>query len=120
MAKKVLVVEDELDVLKVVSFVLRKRGYEVVEAVDGQQALALAYEKKPDLVVLDLFLPVLDGREVSAKLKADKQLRAIPILLLTASADNIIQKAQECNAHDYLLKPFDYTELLQKVEKLLQ
>jgi len=120
MAKKVLIVEDETDVLKVVSFVLRKKGYEIYEAVDGQQAVELAQKIKPDLIVLDLFLPVMDGREVSTKLKSNEQLCAIPILLLTASADNITQKAQECRAQDYLLKPFDYIELLQKVERLLQ
>tara|TARA_B100000315_G_scaffold73020_1_gene66659 strand:+ start:733 stop:1095 length:363 start_codon:yes stop_codon:yes gene_type:complete len=119
MQKKILVVEDEVDVLKVVGFVLKKKGYSVISALDGEKGLELVKEERPDLILLDFYLPVMDGLALSKKLKADSELSKIPILLLTASADNITQKAKECQANDYLLKPFDYTVLLQKVKNLI-
>jgi DNA-binding response OmpR family regulator len=119
MAKKILVVEDEPDILRVVEFIFKKKGYHVFSATDGKQALDLAKRCSPDLVILDFFLPVMSGKEVSSSLKADENLKDIPVLLLTASADDIETKARECQVDDYLLKPFEYGELIEKAEKLL-
>ena len=119
MGKKILVVEDEPDVLKIIDFILKKKGYQVITAVDGQEAIEKAREFLPELIILDFFLPLMSGKEVSEHLKADQALRFIPLLLLTASAENIQEKARECRADDYLLKPFEYLELLGKIEKLL-
>jgi two-component system, OmpR family, alkaline phosphatase synthesis response regulator PhoP len=120
MSKKILVVEDEPDVLKVIDFILNKKGYQVITAIDGKQALDLAKEHHPDLIILDFFLPVMTGKEVGEQLNIDEDLKNIPILLLTASADDIAKKAKECKVNDYLLKPFEYTELLERIDALLK
>jgi CheY-like chemotaxis protein len=119
MAKKILVVDDEPDILHEVSFILQKKGYEVIPATNGQEALDCIEEKHPDLVILDLWLPLIDGIEVGRRVKADEALRDIPIVLLTASVDNIEGKVKEARADDYLLKPFDYMELLEKVKRFV-
>jgi CheY-like chemotaxis protein len=119
MAKKILVVEDEPDILRVIEFIFKKKGYHVFSATDGEQALDLAKRYSPDLVILDFFLPVMSGKDVSGSLKADERLKDIPVLLLTASADDIENKAKECQVDDFLLKPFEHGELIEKAEKLL-
>jgi CheY-like chemotaxis protein len=118
--KKVLIVDDEPDLLKVVSFRLKKAGYEVVTAVDGKIAIDLIAGSRPDLVLLDLRMPVMDGAEFCAKIKSDETLKGIPIILLTASSGGkIAEKAKELKVDDYLVKPFDCNMLLGKVQKLI-
>lgn len=120
MAKKILVVDDEPDVLKIVTFRLKKEGYEVITARDGQEALDLVNRERPDLVLLDLRLPVVDGYEVCKRLKTDEDLRQIPVILLTASsATKIAEKTKDFQAEDYLIKPFEPEELLDKVKKFI-
>ncbi|MDD5194571.1 MAG: response regulator [Candidatus Omnitrophica bacterium] len=121
MAKKVLVVDDEPDVLKVVSFRLKKAGYEVLTAVNGKIAIDLILEDKPDLIILDLRMPVMDGYEVCTKIKADETLKKIPVILLTASSggSNITEKMVELKADDCMIKPFNADELLKKVQKFI-
>ncbi|UCD55299.1 MAG: response regulator [Candidatus Omnitrophota bacterium] len=121
MAKKILVVDDEPDILKVVTFRLRKAGYKVVTAEDGQKALDLAQREKPDLILLDLRLPVIDGYEVCRKLKSDELFKKIPIIFLTASsAATIIDKTKKFKADDYLIKPFEPDDLLKKVKRFMK
>lgn len=120
MPKKILVVDDEPDILKVVVFRLKKKGYEILSATDGQTALDVAKAQRPDLIVLDLRLPVIDGIEVSKRIKADNDLKNTPIILLTASSDNILEKSKTCHADDYLTKPFDPNELFDKIKRFLQ
>ncbi len=119
MKHKILVVDDEPDILHEVSFILEKKGFEVITAEDGQQALDRVKDNRPDLIVLDLWLPLVDGIQVGQTLKGCEQTKDIPIILLTASADNIEMKVKEALVDDYLLKPFDYHELLSKVESFL-
>jgi len=119
MMKKILVVDDEEDILKEVTFILRKKGFEVLCAADGKEALEIATQQNPDLILLDLFLPIFDGTVVGKRLKTSDAFKHIPIILLTASADNIEEKRDECMADDYILKPFDYKELLEKLSKFL-
>ncbi len=121
MAKKILLVDDEPDILKVVTFRLRKTGYEIITAEDGQKALDLIKAQRPDLVLLDLNLPIIDGSEVCKQVKADDELKSIPIILLTAtsSMNKIADKAKEIKADDYLIKPFDPEELLKRVKKFI-
>ncbi len=121
MAKKILVVDDEPDILKVVTFRLRKAGYEIITAEDGQKALNLIKTQRPDLVLLDLRLPVIDGSEVCKQVKADDEVKNIPIILLTATShiNKIADKAKELKADDYLIKPFDPEELLKRVKKFI-
>lgn len=120
MPKKILVVDDEVDILKVVTFRLRKSGYEILTAVDGREGLELIRNERPDLILLDLRLPVIDGYEVCRQVKADEELKNIPVILLTASsAAKIIERTKEFKADDYIIKPFNPTELLEKVKKLI-
>lgn len=120
MAKKVLIVDDEPDVLKIVSFRLKAAGYEITTASDGREALDSAEKDRPDLILLDLRMPVMDGYEVCRKLKSDENLKNIPVIFLTASSGATIKdKAREYKADDYIVKPFEPEDLLRKVKKII-
>ena len=120
MAKKILVVDDEPDLLKVVTFRLRKLGYDIIEATAGQKAIALIQEHRPDLILLDLRLPIMDGWEVCRRVKADDQLKHIPIIILTASAGALnSEMTKELKAEYLLVKPFEPEKLLEIVKKLI-
>ncbi len=117
----VLVVEDERDIQDLVEFNLRQSGYRVLKAADGLDGLRLAQSEKPDLVVLDLMLPGMDGKEVCRRLKQGESTRTIPILMLTALAeetDRII--GFEIGADDYLTKPFSPRELSLRIQAILR
>lgn len=119
MAKKILFVDDEPDVLAVVTFRLKKAGYEIVSAVNGQEALDLAGKVNPDLVLLDLRLPIISGEEVCRKIKSDDKLKHIPVILFTASIDNMEDKVKGAGADDFITKPFDPEQLIQKIKKFI-
>ena len=120
MAKKILVVDDEPDILKVVIFRLKRAGYDVSTAVDGQGALDLVHKDKPDLMLLDLRLPIIDGTEVAKRVKSDEELKNIPIIILTASSDaSRYKEIEEIKADDFMLKPFNPEELMVKVKKFI-
>ncbi len=120
MRKKVLIVEDEPDILRVVSYRLERSGYEVITAVNGDEALELVRKENPDLIFLDLRLPVTDGYEVCRELKSDEIFRSIPIIVLTASSGRAIaEEARDLKADDWLVKPFDPEDLLEKVDKFI-
>jgi len=119
MAKRILVVDDEPDILKIAVFRLKKAGYEILSAHDGQEALDLIQKHTPDLILLDLILPHMNGDEVCKRTKADGKLRHIPIILFTASTIDIQKKFKDMGAEDYLIKPFGPEELLNKVKKFL-
>jgi two-component system alkaline phosphatase synthesis response regulator PhoP len=120
MAKKILVVDDEPDILKIVTFRLKKAGYEVTSAMDGQAALEAIRQNKPDLVFLDVRLPVIDGPELCLRIKNDESLRAIQVIFLTASSDSMDKvRAKELNAEGVLFKPFESEELLAMVHSLI-
>ena len=121
MRYKILVVDDEPDILRVVIFRLKKLGYEVLTASDGKEGLDLIKSKRPDLVLLDFRLPTIDGLEITRRVKADDELKNIPIILLTASSTvEISKKAEEANADDCITKPFEPEELLAKVKSFLE
>lgn len=120
MSKKILVIDDEPDILKELSFILRKYGFTVSTGINGQEAIDLAEEFKPDLIILDVFMPCVSGSEAGRAIKQRDDLKHIPIILLTASIDNIEEKRIECMADDYIFKPFDYQELLKKIDKLIK
>ena len=117
MTKKILVVDDEPDLLAVTLLRLEKAGYEVFGTVDGQAALDVARQKMPDLIVLDVYLPDIDGDEVAKTLKKDEKMKQIPILLISASTQLLEIRAQECGAVGYLIKPFEPRDLLAMIEK---
>ena len=117
---KILVVEDNEMNRDMLSRRLERRGYEVVIAVDGGQGLALARSEAPDLILMDMSLPVLDGWEATRQLKAAPETRAIPIIALTAHAmSDDRDRAIDAGCDDYDTKPVELPRLLAKIEALL-
>lgn len=120
MGKKILIVDDEPDLLMVAAFRLRKMGYEVLTARDGREALELAEKETPALIFLDLRLPLISGQEVCRRIKSDDRLKDIPVVLFTASSERISEKAKEIGADDYMIKPFGPEDFIKKVKKFLK
>jgi CheY-like chemotaxis protein len=117
---KILLVEDNEMNRDMLSRRLERRGYQVVIAVDGQQGVDMARSEKPDLVLMDMSLPVLDGWEATRRLKADADTRAVPIIALTAHAmAGDREKAMEAGCDDYDTKPIELPRLLGKIEEQL-
>jgi len=121
MTKKILIVDDEPDILDLSTVRLKKIGYEIIEAIDAEKALAILQNNTPDLILLDLLLPKMQGDELCKKLKSDDKFKHIPIILFTASAirPSLPEKIKEIGADDCILKPFDPQELLNKVKKFI-
>ncbi len=116
----VLAADDDEDILGLVSFRLERSGYTVVQARDGEAALELAVKELPDLAVLDVMMPKLDGFEVTRRLRADAATSRMPIILLTARAqDADVQRGFEAGADDYIRKPFSPDELRARVQAIL-
>ena len=115
--KLVLVADDDPDILDLVAFRLDRAGYEVVQARDGQEALDAALTRTPDLCVLDVMMPRLDGYEVTRRLREAEATRSVPIILLTARVqESDVERGFEAGATDYVRKPFSPTELVARVE----
>ncbi|MCF0124080.1 MAG: response regulator transcription factor [Ruminiclostridium sp.] len=118
MARKVLIVEDESNIAELVNLYLKKEGYETMVAPDGGKALELYRLFQPDLVLLDIMLPVMDGWSVCAKIR---ETDATPIIMLTAKGETIDKVAGlEMGADDYIVKPFEMKELLARVHAVLR
>jgi DNA-binding response OmpR family regulator len=116
----VLVADDDHDILTLVSFRLERAGYEVVGARDGEEALRLALERVPDLAVLDVMMPKLDGYEVTTRLRQNRATRRMPVILLTARVQEAdIARGFEAGADDYVKKPFSPQELGARVQAIL-
>jgi DNA-binding response OmpR family regulator len=118
---KILVVDDEPDALELIGFNLKNAGFEVISADDGAEALKRARESVPDLILLDVMLPEMDGLEVCKGLRRDPATSAIPIIMLTAKAAEIDRVlGLELGADDYVTKPFSPRELVLRVKNLLR
>ena len=120
MSKRILVVEDQPDNRRIMRDLLTSNGYEVIEAVDGGEGLAMAESHRPDLILMDIQMPVLDGYETTRQIKANPELAATPIIAVTSyalSGDDIKAKNAGCN--DYLAKPYSTRELLAKVREYI-
>jgi DNA-binding response OmpR family regulator len=116
----VLAADDDPDILSLVVFRLERAGYEVLTAPDGDEALRLALERKPDLAVLDVMMPKLDGYEVTRRLRAHEPTSRLPIILLTARVQEAdITRGFEAGADDYIKKPFSPQELRARVHAIL-
>ena len=115
----VLVADDDADIVRFVEVNLRLEGYQVVTARDGQEALTKALEIQPDVVLLDVLMPRIDGYTVCERLRADRRGAAIPVILLTANFITADQEiARQAGADDFVVKPFDPCELMARVKAL--
>jgi two-component system alkaline phosphatase synthesis response regulator PhoP len=121
MAKgKILVVDDEIYIVHILDFSLGMEGYEVLTALDGEQALEKARAEHPDLIVLDIMMPKLDGYETCKMLKAEAGTKDIPVILLSAKGRNVDQKIGfEVGADDYITKPFSPRKLVERINAIL-
>ncbi|MFA4967486.1 MAG: response regulator [Candidatus Margulisiibacteriota bacterium] len=118
---KILIVDDEEDIVAALSIRLKALGYDIIMAYDGMTALSKAREEKPDLILLDIMLPKLDGYKVCRILKFDEKFRHIPIIMVTAKgAESNIKMGAEVGADAYITKPFSPDELMKKINELLK
>jgi two-component system, cell cycle response regulator DivK len=118
MSKRILVVEDQEDNRRILRDLLTSAGYEIIQAENGQEALAAAARERPDLILMDIQLPLLDGYEATRRIKADPDLRAIPIIVVTSyalSGDEGKARAAGCDA--YVTKPYSPRVLLAKIRE---
>ncbi|WP_371365641.1 Alkaline phosphatase synthesis transcriptional regulatory protein PhoP [Sporomusa rhizae] len=121
MTGKILIVDDEINIRELIKFTVEKEGYNSIEAGDGQTAVKMAKTDKPDLIVLDLMLPGIDGLEVCRLVKNSRETAAIPIIMLTAKNEEIDKIiGLELGADDYLTKPFSPRELLARIKAVLR
>lgn len=118
--RRVLIVDDEPSIAKILRKQMEVAGFDVSVAVDGEEGLAKIRDGRPELVILDVMLPKMNGHQVCSTVKQDPELKVIPILMLTAKAQRQDQEeAKTCGAEAYLTKPFQLDELLEKVRGLL-
>ena len=121
MSKKILLVDDEAELVEMMKMRLEANNYEVITGYDGQEALEKARREKPDLLILDLMLPKMDGYKVCGLLKKDARYSRIPIIMFTARAQEEDKKAgEEAGADAYITKPFEPKVLLEKIKELLK
>jgi DNA-binding response OmpR family regulator len=120
-SKKILFVDDETDFVEVVRERLEFEGYKVVPAYDGEEALEKVVSNRPDIIILDIMIPKINGFDVCRRLKSDKNYRDIPIMMLTAKFQpSDIKFSQEVGADAYLTKPFEPKVLIGKLRELLE
>jgi two-component system alkaline phosphatase synthesis response regulator PhoP len=121
MREKILIVDDEKDIVRVIDYNLKKEGFRTISCYDGEKALDLTAKEHPDLIILDLMLPGMDGLEVCKELKKETKTALIPIIMLTAKAqesDKVV--GLELGADDYVTKPFSPRELIARIKAVLR
>ncbi len=119
--KKILIVDDEADIIEILQFVLEAQGYECITAMDGEEGLRLAKELLPDLIILDVMMPKINGYKISRLLKYDAKYKNIPILMITArSQEEGKNIGEETGVDEYITKPFQVDYVLQKVKSYLE
>ncbi|MCX8036356.1 MAG: response regulator [Candidatus Sumerlaeia bacterium] len=118
--KRILLADDEEDIKTVVAMFLEAQGYEVITAFDGLDALEKVRTEKPDLILLDIMMPVLDGFEVCKRLKENEDTARIPIVILSAAAHvESVNRGLKAGAKDYIVKPFEPEKLVEKIEQFI-
>ncbi|HHS97001.1 MAG TPA: response regulator transcription factor [Chloroflexi bacterium] len=119
--KKVVCIEDEPEMIDLIRLILSRKGFELIGAVGGQEGLETVRRVKPDLVLLDLMMPDMDGWEVYQQMKADEELKDIPVIVVTAKAQSIdkVLGLHIAKVDDYITKPFGPQELLESVYRIL-
>ena len=121
MAKQILIVDDEPNVVVPIQFLLQQQGYKVLIAERGEDALEFIYQYKPDLVLLDIMLPGIDGYEVCEIVRLNPNYRKVKMIFLTAMGREVdIAKGMALGADDYITKPYTNTELMTKLKKVLE
>ncbi|MFA5780409.1 MAG: response regulator [Elusimicrobiota bacterium] len=122
MSKKILVVDDEKDIVEIISMYLEREDYEPIAAYDGQEALRKIIFQSPDLVVLDIMMPKLDGHSLNIKLKENPETKDIPVIVITGKGHlrEIITAREDVTIVDYLEKPFQMNELLKKIKNVFE
>jgi len=120
--RRVLCIEDEPEMIDLIRLILERKGFEVMGAVGGQEGLDTVRREKPDLVLLDLMMPDVDGWEVYRQMKADDELKSIPVVVVTAKAQSIdkVLGLHIAKVDDYVTKPFGPTDLLDSVDRVLK
>jgi two-component system cell cycle response regulator DivK len=120
MTKRILVVEDQEDNMQIMRDLLGTTGYDMLEAGNGEQALAIVAQQRPDLILMDIQLPILDGYEATRRIKADPALQSIPIIAVTSYAlSGDEQKARAAGCNDFVSKPYSPRQLLAKIRQYL-
>jgi DNA-binding response OmpR family regulator len=118
---RILVVDDEPHIVKLITFSLSRNGFDCLTACDGVEALELASAERPDLILLDVMMPIMTGFETAQKLKADPATKDIPIVFLSAKSQTYeIEEGLDCGASDYICKPFTPKDLVEKVSTVLE
>lgn len=120
MPKTILLVEDTDDIRQMMTFALERRGYQVVEAADGYQAVDLAIQHVPDLILMDMSLPMMDGLTAARLIRGSEKLRDIPIIVITAHSHFYSQRALEAGCNAVLTKPIDFAVLDAHLTQYLQ
>jgi DNA-binding response OmpR family regulator len=121
MASRILIVDDEPNIILALEFLMRREGFEVAVAEDGERALQAMAEHRPDLVILDVMLPRLNGFEVCQRLRAQPAWRDVPVLMLTAKGHEAeMKKGLALGADAYMTKPFSTRDLVAEIRRLLQ
>lgn len=121
MAKKILIVEDEAELVEMLKIRLEAAGYDIISAYDGEEGMEKAKKEKPDLILLDLMLPKIDGYQICSTLKKDKIYSHIPIVIFSARAQkHEIKMGEELGAEAYITKPFEPSVLLAKISELVK
>lgn len=119
--KLILVADDDADVRELIVFRLARAGFEVITAGDGEEAVTVALERRPDLCVIDVMMPKLDGYEVTARLRESEELAGMAILLLTASVhESAVERGRAAGADDYITKPFSSQEFVERCAAALE
>jgi CheY-like chemotaxis protein len=119
--RKILFIEDEPDQVMMISLRLEKSGYEVISSMDGEEGLQMAVTEKPDLILLDVVMPGMDGFEVCRRLRKDPVTKHIPIISTTAAGmDDVEHQCMTAGADDCVRKPYDSADLLMKIQRLLE
>lgn len=121
MTHRVVVVDDDKEVQEIVTFVLRRNGFDVAVASDGQQLQNVLTTTAPDLIILDVMMPGLDGYQIFANLRENAATRHIPVIIMTAHVENIYERISlDLGAAEHIIKPFHPLDLVGKVQRLLQ
>ena len=120
MSKLILAVEDQEDNMQILRDLLTSAGYEIVEAANGEEALAAVARRQPDLILMDIQIPIMDGYEATRRIKADPALQSIPIIAVTSHAlSGGEEKAREAGCNDFVAKPYSPRQLLVKIRQYL-